>query len=459
MPTTDSGRRLRLDAAAALVAEIAFAAGGLDDQRGVGLEVELLPMSRRADRWQRAAREDSADRLDRLAAEGPVVAPRLDDGPLAAWPAGSGRLTFEPGGQVEYSGGPHGDAAGALADAERVLGALAASWDAEGDVLASVGVDPWSDLDEVPQQLAAGRYQAMDAYLSARGGAGRRMMRHTCALQVNLDPGTGEVARLRWQVANLAAAVTTATFACAPASPPDPAVSVRARAWRRLDPTRTGVPHPGRLLEQGPPAAAYAQWALDADVLLFRLPDGGAAPGRPGLSFRRWAEEGDDRHGWPTADDLRQHVSTLFPEVRPRGPLELRSVDALPARWRAVPVVLLTGLLYDDRALRLARDLLAHQVGHLPADLARAGESGLKDPEVCALAVELWSFARAGAARLGPGWHRQADLDATDAFVDRLVLRGRCPADELRDRLADDPDAALRWAAEPATDPVSVERR
>ena len=45
------------------------------------------------------------------------------------------------------------------------------------------------------------------------------------------------------------------------------------------------------------------------------------------------------------------HLTTLFPEVRLRGFLEIRSVDALPERWRAVPVVLLAAIIvHAERA-------------------------------------------------------------------------------------------------------------
>ncbi len=454
MPTTDPQQRLDPRDAPRLVADVAFVAGGLDDQRGVGLEVEVLPLADGPAGWQRLPRAASVERLNDLARTGDVVAPRLDDGPLAAWPAASGRLTFEPGGQIEYSGGPRGTGADAMVDSEGVLSSLARRWADEGDRLVAVGFDAWSDLDEVPQQLRSGRYEAMDAYFAARGSSGLRMMRHTCALQVNLDPGVGLEARERWQVANLVAPLVAATFATSPAPSPDPGVSVRARSWRRLDPTRTGVPRASSLVTAPDHIAAYAEWALDADVLLFLRPDGGADAGRPGLRFRDWMEHGDDERGWPTVDDLVQHVSTLFPEVRPRGPVELRSIDALPARWRAVPVVLLTGLLYDERARREALALLGPRADQVHDDLVRAAELGLKDPELCAPAVEIWSLARAGAERLGPGYHRATDLAVTDAFIDDFVLRGRCPADALRERLADDPVGALHWAAEPVPDPV-----
>jgi glutamate--cysteine ligase len=35
----------------------------------------------------------------------------------------------------------------------------------------------------------------------------------------------------------------------------------------------------------------------------------------------------------PTADDLRVHLTTLFPPVRLRGWLELRYLHCCPSRW------------------------------------------------------------------------------------------------------------------------------
>ena len=57
-------------------------------------------------------------------------------------------------------------------------------------------------------------------------------------------------------------------------------------------------------------------------------------------------------------EDWHTHLSTLFPEVRPRGYLEVRTVDALPPEWYAAPMALLLGLAYDERSGQDARDLL-----------------------------------------------------------------------------------------------------
>ncbi|MGH8901421.1 MAG: glutamate-cysteine ligase family protein [Egibacteraceae bacterium] len=356
-----------------------------------------------------------------------------------------GKLTVEPGAQVEYATAVHAtaaDAVRALESAARALGRALSSHDV---LLAAAGLDVWHPASSVPQQLGDPRYPAMAAYFARRGPQGHVMMCHTCSLQVNLDLGPPSVATERWLVANLAAPLVTATFAC---SPVPGAVCGRALEWLALDPTRTGLP---RLLVAGveDPVAHVVDLALRADVLLLRTPDGGAVPGVPGWTFGDWLREGHPEHGRPTVSDLAYHLTTLFPEVRARGFLEIRGADALPARWRSVPITLLTGLLYDDRARAEVWGVLERYRRRLPTLLRRAASVGVGDPELCALAVETWSLALAGARRLPDGYVRIIDLIRTEAFLDRFTLRGRCPSDELRERLIVGLAAALAWATEP----------
>ena len=88
-----------------------------------------------------------------------------------------------------------------------------------------------------------------------------------------------------------------------------------------------------------PPArtrrSAWTRWALDAPLMMVRR---GRGPGRrpPGVSFRNGCGTGaavvGDREP-PTVDDLAYHLTTLFPQVRPRGHLEVRYLDAQPGPW------------------------------------------------------------------------------------------------------------------------------
>jgi glutamate--cysteine ligase len=356
-----------------------------------------------------------------------------------------GRFSVEPGAQVEHSTAIHPTASGAVRELERGLATLARAFDEDRAVLAAAGLDVWHEPGSVPQQLDVPRYRAMGVYFARRSSSGAVMMQHTCSLQVNLDLGPPGVADERWLVANLASPIVTASFAC---SPVPGAVCGRGLAWLALDPTRTGVP---RLLTVGvtDPVSQMTDLALRADVLLVRTAGGGAVPGRPGWTFERWLRDGHPRFGRPSVSDLRYHLTTLFPEVRPRGFLEIRSADSVPARWRAAPVTLLAGMLYDDRARGEILAVLERHQAQLPRLLSRAAIVGVSDPVLCALAVEAWSLALAGARRLPQGFVASADLVRAETFLDRFTLRGRCPSDELRERLATSPAAALAWATEP----------
>ncbi len=454
MPTDDRRVAVSIDEARERAGLSAFPAGGGDHAaRGVGLEPELFPIVV-------GAGGDPGERLvltrpgglgvvqviDDVAADSAEVLPRVGRPPDAFfYPLlNGGRLTFEPGAQIEHSTAVHDGAAPALADVSRVLGALRSAFGARGVRLAAVGLDLWHDVDEVPQQLRAGRYTAQAAYYRQRGHWGAVMMRHTASLQINLDLGAEGVWQERWLAANLLSPLLTATFACSPA--PD-AVSARARAWQQLDPTRSGFPP---LLLHGPgddPRAEWAEAALAADVMLIRLDDRRFVSGAPGQRFVDWINDGHPRYGWPTLEDLQYHLTTLFFEVRPRGFFELRAGEAVPDALRPAQVVLCAGLLYDERARAEALALLGEHRVRLDALWQQAATHGVHDSALADLACRLWRIGLAGAERLPRAWVGRDNLASTAAFLDAYPARGRTPGDRLAELFADSPTRALAWAA------------
>jgi glutamate--cysteine ligase len=413
---------------------------GPDGPGRVGLELERFPMSVRPDggAGPRLPLAEAARLLD--AVDGAVREPA---GAAPAWRVGGGRLSFEPGGQVEYATAPLATGEAACRDLAEVSARADAALAAGGAVLAAAGLDVWHGDDEAPLEVRSPRYPAMAAYFRLRGHAGDVLLRRSCSLQVNVDLGPPAVAAQRWDVANLAAPLVVATFAC---SPVPGAVNGRALAWQQADPTRTGVP---RLLAGGrsDPAAQVTAATLEADVLLVRRADG-AHPGRPGWTFGDWLRGGSDRFGPPNLDDLHYHYTTLFPEIKARGYLEVRGIDALPRRWWDVPAVLVAGLLCDAGARAAAAEVLAPVRADGGALLARAARDGLADPALGPLAATVWGLALDGARRLGPGWFDPARVEAAAAWVDRYPARGRAPSDDLRRHLAAGPAAALRWAVD-----------
>jgi dimethylhistidine N-methyltransferase len=323
---------------------------------------------------------------------------------------GLGTVSFEPGGQVELSTVTCPSASAVLETLRAVVSPLTSAAASEGLRMLSVGMDPYNRIEAVPLQLHADRYVKMDRYFATIGPAGARMMRQTAAFHLNLD--FGEQNMLRWRVLNAAAPYLTAIFANSPryAGELTGFKSTRASIWRALDTARTGTLPAGPVAED-----EYLDFALGAPAMLLPTLDGRYAP-----FGEHWAL------GTATPEDWQEHLSTLFPEIRPRGYLEIRCIDAIPLRWYAAPVVLAAGLLYDPVSLLQSNDLLGSPE---PGLLLRAASAGLTDPAIGSTARELVRIGLTGARRLGEAYLHHADLEAAQEFFQQCTSRGRSPAD------------------------------
>ncbi len=353
-------------------------------------------------------------------------------GPIPKFETSGGAVvSFEPGGQVEVST-PACDTVGELVrSAHAVVLPLRTAMLDEGVALESVGIDPFNDAPEIAPQLPVDRYERMAEYLESIGPFGIRMMRQAAAIQVSLDRGDDPASR--WRLLNDLAPYVTAIFANSPrhAGAETGHQSYRAHCWRMLDHTRTGVASPAT-----DPAAAYVEFALNANDMFLRNAAGRYRP------FRDWAGESGSATPWEA------HLTTLFPEVRPRGHYEVRSCDAVDPSLYAVPVVLLAGLVYDDRAARDAAVLASDS----RALLAAAGARGLDDGAIARTARDLFQLGLDGARRLGAPFIDGADIDAAQQYAADYTRRDRSPAS----------DPPPSWwlthlrAPAPTTDPVAA---
>jgi glutamate--cysteine ligase len=410
-------------ALAADLAEGAFAGpirGSLTPRR-LGAEVEFIPVESATGRRCGIESEGAVSTLPFLrrfgARQGWRESTTPKGTPCFSLPVG-GTLTFEPGGQLEYSSPPCRSGSTLLTLLRSVVLPLRSAATGEGIDLLAVGIDPLNSVERAPLLLHANRYQRMAEYFERLGPAGARMMRQTAAFQVSVD--FDDEPWLRWRALNAATPYIVAIFANSPIYGGEPTghLSARANTWRLLDPARTGIPY-----DEQAPIQAYLDFALAAPAILFPTLNGGHRP------FSEWLTIAN-----PTVDEWRDHLSTLFPEVRPRGHLELRSADAIAPEWYAAPVALTAGILYDSGALRAAVDLLgAPDLGLLD----RAGRVGLHDPAIARTAADLFELALSGCAGLGPRYFHPSDLEQARAFFDRYTRRARSPADDVvRDAIA-----------------------
>jgi glutamate--cysteine ligase len=242
---------------------------------------------------------------------------------------------YEPGGQLELSLPAADCPASAEVQLRVAVRDVRDHLEEVGVRLSAEPVDPRPE-HEVPLRLTLSRYLRMQAHFDTIGPAGRRMMRRTASTQVCLDWWPGRAGGEQWRALNLAAPFLAARFArsSGPLS--------RLATWLAVDPARTAFDD--RLIRDDDPVAAYVDFARRAT----RFVDGAA-----------------------------DHLTTLFPPVRPRGSyLEVRFLDAQqPTAVERVASALAVIAYDDERRRRVLRHLepLAGQLDELWA-AAASGE-------------------------------------------------------------------------------------
>jgi len=347
------------------------------------------------------------------------------------------KLSFEPGGQLEFSSIPYPCLTDAVRRMRQVQGILDERLAQDGIELVQLGINPWHTVEQINLQMRKPRYRAMNEFFSKIGPAGQRMMRQTCTVQVNLDFGPDETTLAkRFLVAQLLAPITGAVFANSGFvdGRRNSLRGLRSQVWLDIDPSRTGVPRGldrvAREWTKASCVAAYVDLLMNSKVVFvaglgYRVPQGG-------ITWGEWLDRPIDGV-YPTKADLETQLSLLFPEVRARGFLELRSVDCQPRAWQVVPAAFWIGILYDPVSLDGALELLNPHLGHLSNLLGAVPRTGVSSGPLRELSGRLMELAIAGFGRLAPCFKGEGSDRRLRVFAEHFTMRGRAPIDDLWD--------------------------
>ena len=378
----------------------------------IGAELELIPLhveTRLPVPIKSPTSACSADILRRVASRNGWCESR-NGGDPSSWEApGGARISFEPGGQIEVSSAPCSTATALIAELSEITCALLDTFERFGVVLETKGVDPFNEVERTELQLHRERYEKMTEYFESIGPSGVRMMRQTASVQINVEPGAEPLAR--WSLLNRLAPALVAMFANSSryADCDTGHASYRSHLWRTLDPLRTGLSTADNVIE------SYCDFALGANWIFDRFESSQYQP------FEKVMTRGATEKEW----DI--HLSTLFPEVRPRKYFELRSADMVDLPWIAAPIAMVAGICYDNKAASAASEIL----GKFDSDtLVCAGRQGLADAEIKTAVKELSALAMQGCDALGSDYVSHDNLEILGEFVDRYSANGRSPAND-----------------------------
>jgi glutamate--cysteine ligase len=339
-------------------------------------------------------------------------------------------ITLEPGGQLELSGEKCDSIHCARAEFARHIDEIVTVGSELGIAFLGLGMQPVSRLEEI-EWVPKRRYRIMAPHMLRVGTLGQRMMKQTATVQANMDYGDEADAMLKMRTGMGLAPLVNAMFANSPLSDGDRNgfLSFRGHIWTDTDSARSGLLR--FVFRDGAGFDDYVEYALD--VPMYFIVRDGQWYDMTAHTFRDFWQNGHQGHR-ATMADWNNHLTTLFPETRLKGYIELRSADSQsPELMLAVPA-LVKGIFYEQDCLLAAWDLvkrwsweerveLYHAV-HRVALRASVRRVALSD-----LARELIEIATAGL-------ERQRVLDARgedeSLYLERLeeqVKRGMCPAD------------------------------
>lgn len=338
-----------------------------------------------------------------------------------------GRLTLEPGGQIEFSGAHRRSLSEIERELRSFLDQLSSIGEANGIIFIASGFDPVRGIDQ-QSWIAKRRYEIMRPYLKTRGRRAWDMMTRTAATQVNLDYRDLEDLALKFALANRLGPVVAAMFANSPFQEEKLSgyKSTRYAVWLETDPDRTG-PFP-LALEEGFSVPRFIEQV--SEVPMFFVRRDGQYIDYSGHSFGEFLGHCSCPQT-PIFQDFTDHLSTIFTEARLKPHIEQRSMDSGSLEMVMAALAFWKGLLYDaeslDGALRLMPRIKLEAFLAVQHDVARAGLGAELDGEpIIKLAEASIELARSGLERIAPDEVRYLDV------LEQLVVRERvCPADIL----------------------------
>ena len=308
------------------------------------------------------------------------MTPIMENGMYVALKTNEGAsISLEPGGQLELSGNIVKTLHHSCIETSKHLRQMLDVTAKLGLGMIGLGFHPTASKEQI-NWMPKGRYKIMKNYMPKVGNLGLDMMLRTCTIQTNLDYQDEEDMRRKFKTSLALQPIATALFANSPIKDGrlTKIQSNRALVWTDTDPDRCGVPQ--CVFE---PNFGYEQW-IDyvLDVPMYFIYRDGQYLDVAGKSFRKFmnSEYSDEFFGHTASMlDFEDHITTIFPDVRLKGYLEMRGADggpwsvicALPALW--------VGLLYDAEALQKA-EAIANQFSHQDVVNARisAAKDGLK---------------------------------------------------------------------------------
>ena len=232
-------------------------------------------------------------------------------------------ISLEPGNQIELSGALLKSIHQTCDESYQFLDELSKTCINLNLKMMSVSFDPFTKLEQVPKNPKL-RYEIMTEEMPKNGKFSLNMMYQTCGTQINLDYTSESDFKKKFKLSSFLVPVSTAIFANSSIkeSKPSGHLSYRSKVWQNT--SRAGLP---KYFLEDINFEKYVDMVINTP-LLFILKDSKHLK-IDGKTFKDFMEGkiSTIRNYKPNIEDFKNHLATIFTEVRLKQYIEIRSLD------------------------------------------------------------------------------------------------------------------------------------
>jgi len=253
-------------------------------------------------------------------------------------------ITLEPGNQVELSGAKLKSIHLTCGESYKFLDELREACKKINLRMMSVSFDPFTKLQSVPKTPKQ-RYEIMTNEMPKQGKLSLHMMYQTCGTQINLDYTSEKDFIKKFKLSSFLVPISSAIFANSSIveNKNSGYLSYRSKVWQST--ARAGLP---KYFLENMNFEKYADMTMKMP-LLFVIKDSNYL-NATGKTFKDFMEGNLSivNNMKPTIRDFKNHLATIFTEVRLKQYIEIRSLDTCEWDCHCGGPAFYAGLLYSN---------------------------------------------------------------------------------------------------------------